>query len=79
MVDDAIIVKEYNDGKSGIEISNKYSISPSYVYKVLKRNNIKSRSNKINSRKYNFNQNYFDTIDTEEKHIGLGCYMRMDM
>lgn len=72
MVDDAIIVKEYNEGKSGIEISNKYNISSSYVYKVLKRNNIKTRSNKINSRKYNFNQNYFDIIDTEEKAYWLG-------
>lgn len=66
------IIEMYKNGFSGLKISKKYNVSVSYVYNVLKRNNVEIRSNKENSLKYTFDKNYFDVIDTENKAYWLG-------
>lgn len=57
---------------SGIKIAKKFNVSNAVVYKFLKENKVKTRSNKINSRKYSYDMNYFDKIDTNEKAYWLG-------
>ena len=66
------IIKDYQDGLSMDNVASKYSINRKTVAAALKRNNIQARSNKINSRKYIHDFNYFETIDTEEKAYWLG-------
>lgn len=66
------IIEDYISGLSAYKIAKKYNIHHSTVYRYLEENDIPRRSNKINSRKYTFNENYFDTIDTEEKAYWLG-------
>lgn len=66
------IIKDYQSGLSSIKLSDKYSINPSSVFNVLKRNGLSARSNSINSRKYDCNHDFFESIDTEEKAYWLG-------
>lgn len=66
------IVEKYQNGISGCKLSKEYSCSTDTIYEILKKNNIKIRSNKENSRKYNCNHNYFENIDTEDKAYWLG-------
>lgn len=61
------IVEKYQNGISGCKLSKEYNCSTDTIYEILKKNNIKIRSNKENSRKYNCNHNYFENIDTEDK------------
>lgn len=60
------LYKEKN--MSVINISKKLNISTSHIYNILKCNNIKVKKTK----KYSFNENYFEKIDTEEKAYWLG-------
>ena len=58
------IIKMYTvDKMSTVEIANIYNNKASNVWYILKKNNIPIRSNKVNSRKYNVNDNYFENID----------------
>lgn len=66
------IIKDYQDGLSMDKIAAKYSINRKTVAAALKRNNIQARTNKINSRKYIHDFDYFEIIDTEEKAYWLG-------
>lgn len=67
------ILEEYNDGLSTIKIGKKYNICTSSIWRLLKKNpNFKSRSNEINSKKYYYDENFFELIDTEEKAYWLG-------
>lgn len=62
----------YIQGKSSIEIAKIYNKTPSSIGGLLRRRNIPIRSNKQNSRKYFHNENYFETIDSEDKAYWLG-------
>lgn len=67
------MIKLYLEGKSSVEIAKIYGISnPSSVIGYVRRAGIKSRSNSINSRKYNVDHNFFTNIDNEEKAYWLG-------
>lgn len=63
------IIKNYYI-KSTKEILNDLSISITTLLKVLKKHNIKCKS----SKKYTFNENFFEHIDTEEKAYWLGFF-----
>ena len=61
-----------NQRKIGItekEISKKFDISLRQYYNLLKLNNIEQKSKLV---RYKFNEDYFETIDTEDKAYFLG-------
>lgn len=62
----------YENGLSSLEIAKKFNVNYKTVLRKLEENNVIIRSNKVNSRKYNINHNYFNEIDTEEKAYWLG-------
>jgi hypothetical protein len=66
------IVKMYNDGLSMIKIAEQFGVHHTAINYILKKYGVKARSNKINSKKYEVNENYFNIIDTEEKASWLG-------
>jgi DNA-binding transcriptional regulator WhiA len=67
-----LILQKYLEGYSGIQIAEQFKIKPHQVYYVLKKNNVSTRSNIENSRKYKANLDYFQDINTEEKAYWLG-------
>lgn len=67
-----IIIDKYSKGLGCTTIGRELNISPTSVHRVLKRNNIKSRSHVEATRKYAFDEDYFEKIDTEEKAYWLG-------
>jgi len=62
----------YNSGLSTVKIGKILNIHYSRVRDILIRNGVTLRSNKINSRKYHVDHNYFKEIDNEEKAYWLG-------
>lgn len=66
------IVDLYIDGNSCYKIAELVGLSPATVHKILKDNDVKTRSNKVNSRKYKLNENFFSAIDNERKAYWLG-------
>ena len=64
-----IIVQDYLAGKSSDIIASIYQINSSTISRILKRNGIAIRSTKY---KYDIDQRYFQTIDTQEKAYWLG-------
>lgn len=66
------ICRLYNEGNSTVEIGIMFNKTASSIAGYLTRSNIKLRSNKYNSRKYAFNESYFESIDTEHKAYWLG-------
>lgn len=69
-----IICDKYKTGDSSYKLSKDLSISKFAILDVLKRNNIEKRQNIDGNlqRKYTLNQDYFETIDTQEKAYILG-------
>lgn len=66
------IREQYQKGYSQIDISNQMNISSRLVSKLMKDNNITIRTNREQALKHSFNENYFETIDSEEKAYWLG-------
>lgn len=71
-VNEKLIIKMYLDGISGHKIAASIGLKPHQVYYILKKNNIESRDNSINSKRFQFNENFFETIDSEPKAYWLG-------
>jgi hypothetical protein len=69
---DKYIIEHYLNGKSALKIADELGITVSAVYWALQKNNVKRRSNQVNSRKYEVNESFFEKIDTEEKAYWLG-------
>lgn len=67
-----IYYEEYLFGHSAIYLSEKYGLSDHYLYRWFNKLGLPLRSNKVNSKKYNFNENYFQNIDTKDKAYWLG-------
>ena len=63
---------EYMNGESCIKIDEKYGLSKGYINKKFKKYGLPVRSNKINSKKYHVDSNYFENIDNHEKAYRLG-------
>jgi len=66
------IIKLYQEGYSSLKIAKIYDTTYNIIIRILDKNNIPRRSNKINSRQYNLNHNFFNNIDNEEKAYWLG-------
>jgi len=63
----------YQSGLSGIKIANMFGINNCVVYRYLKNHpDYKPRTTKETARLYEVDDNFFDTIDTEEKAYWLG-------
>jgi hypothetical protein len=71
------IIKKYLNGNSLRNIANDYSVVKETIRKILIKNNIERRDmrNWYHFRKYKFNENYFEIIDTPEKAYWLGFIM----
>lgn len=67
-----IIIERYINGETLKSIAETYKVHLSAIDYILRKHNVPKRSNKINSRKYFYNENYFETIDTKEKAYWLG-------
>lgn len=67
-----IYYNEYSKGISALELEKKYNLSKGYLYRWFNKLDLPLRSNSINSRKYTFNQDYFERIDSEDKAYWLG-------
>jgi len=63
------VIKDYLEGLSLEKLANKYGVSLFIISRVLKNNKIYQR--RI-TKKYNFDENYFSNIDSEEKAYFLG-------
>lgn len=66
------IIEEYSSATTIKELALKYNIPRHSLSSIFKRNNIKIFRRYDHNRKYLFNFNYFEKIDTEEKAYWLG-------
>ena len=66
------IVEKYNQGISTVKIAEELNDKASTIASIVKRHLGSLRSNKDNSRKYNYNKDYFKNINTPEKAYWLG-------
>ena len=62
----------YKNGMSSCQLSNEYGHTHKYYLNYFKKYGLEIRSNKINSRKYVADFNYFNNIDSHEKAYWLG-------
>lgn len=73
------LIKDKNDGFKVKELSEKYNIAEVTAYNIIRRG---AKEYKVANKKYTVNDNYFKTIDNEEKAYWLGFlyadgYVRM--
>jgi hypothetical protein len=69
---DKIIVDEYLSGTSSEVIAKIHKSNGRAICRVLKENGVELRPSTQNKRKYKINEDFFETIDTEEKAYFLG-------
>lgn len=62
----------YQQGKNTREIGELYNLSSSYVSRLFHQKSFKLRDQHDNSRRYHFDECFFDDIDTQEKAYYLG-------
>ena len=65
------IIQLYEDGMTANKIGKEYAVGNHSIAKLLRDHGVTVRS-KTGERKYNINENYFDSIDTPEKAYILG-------
>lgn len=63
---------EYLNGVSSRQLGFKYGVVESYFSRWFRKLGLKTFQNDIQSKKYKCNENYFETIDTEDKAYWLG-------
>ncbi|HLO11127.1 MAG TPA: LAGLIDADG family homing endonuclease [Pseudoneobacillus sp.] len=66
------IVEKYLSGCSMYTIADQYNSNATSIMRILKLKGVQARTNKINSKKDNYNESYFENIDTEDKAYWLG-------
>ena len=66
------IIDLYNSGYGCYKIAKKYECSASSINKLLKSEDINTKKNPNDYRKYKLNENYFSIIDSETKAYFLG-------
>ena len=66
------IVKTYLSGIGSGELATKYQVSRNSICSILKRRSIPRRNRSLCHQKYQINEGYFDTINTEDKAYFLG-------
>ena len=62
----------YCNGYSSVKLANEFGHTPQYYIHGFKTNGFSMRSNKLNSRRYSADFEYFENIDTAEKAYWLG-------
>ena len=65
----------YTQGKNTREIGEIYNLSSSYVSRLFHEQSFILRDQQQTSRKYQLDENFFDSIDTEEKAYFLGLLL----
>lgn len=63
---------KYLSGKSSENLSKEFKVSVKTILNTLRKIGVFIRGPAINSRKYPINENFFDSIDTQEKAYFLG-------
>lgn len=66
------LYEEYLTGKSVCVLEREHNVEHSVIYNAFKKYGFKTRSNKINSRKYHLDEEIFSVIDTPEKACWIG-------
>lgn len=66
------IINKYNQGVSSEQIAKDLNLSASTVCRILKRNGIDIKGATHFNRKYELKENFFNSIDTDEKAYFLG-------
>lgn len=66
------LLSKYNSGISLRQLEKEFKCSRKTLSNILKENNVTIKDNTINSRKYNHDETFFDSIDTEHKAYWLG-------
>jgi hypothetical protein len=66
------IISLYNSGLSSVKIQKKLGVNPTTILYIVKRNGFPTRTTQQTSRRYTFNERFFERIDTEEKAYWLG-------
>jgi len=69
---DILIVNRYNSGEAYTKIAKSINKSPSFVKRILLKNNITIRNLSQSHEIYFFDKAFFKTIDTQEKAYILG-------
>lgn len=67
-----IYEEDYSKGLSTIDLEDKYGVNRRYFSSWFKKLGLEMRTNKINSRRYFANDNYFSEIDSSQKAYWLG-------
>lgn len=66
------ISQDYENGQSVKDLSKKYDIAASKLYRILAETGVTMRSNRENSRKYTLDETYFSTYHNENSYwIGV--------
>lgn len=66
------ILTLYNEGETITNLANKYGIHKSNIRKFLKKHVILRDDHLTHAKRYNYNEHYFDVIDSEDKAYFLG-------
>ena len=66
------IINLYTSGASSVIISKQLDTNPTTVLKIVRRYGFTPRTTKQTSKRYSFNENFFEKIDTEEKAYWVG-------
>ena len=66
------MIESYQQGQSTIELGDRFGVSSTAIYGLLKRRDIPMRSLSQSMQKYNINETYFENINSEEKAYWLG-------
>lgn len=61
-----------SDSKIHSDIAKIFNVHASTIGRILRKNNINTKRSRINESRINFDINYFDNIDSEEKAYWLG-------
>ncbi len=79
------VFKAYQKGFSSVKLAKNFNLTPTTILAIVKRKGGKTRTTKETSKKYSFNENFFEKIDTEQKAYWLGfivadgCICRNDI
>lgn len=66
------IVEEYNEYKNASMVANNHNMDTCYILCILRENGVTPLDKVTSHRKYSFNENYFQNIDTPNKAYILG-------
>lgn len=71
--DQSKIIQRYNNKEKISKIADDYGISYQHCWKILKQHNVKNRGEgRLSNKKYFFDTDYFNSVNTEEKAYWLG-------